>query len=153
MSDAELLNSPLLAPLLDLWAERLGGAVILHAAPTGRILMVAGSVEGVGAIQPLGAQVDDFIGRFQVFAQDGSVAAIDQLPVVRAMATGQPVLNEVWLLGVAPAIVPVIVDTYPLHVDGQVAGVIATATDPKRWASRAEALKLSISLRDQLAPG
>lgn len=32
--------------------------------------------------------------------------------------------------------------------DGAVIGVVATATDPKRWSQRAERLKQSISIRD-----
>ncbi|MNR54932.1 hypothetical protein D3C85_1752110 [compost metagenome] len=66
------------------------------------------------------------------------------------MATGQPVVDEVWLLGAGADPVPVFVDSYPLKDDnGAVIGVIATATDPKRWAMRAERLKQSISLRDR----
>lgn len=153
MSDAPL-PAALLQPLLHVMAEQLGGAIILHEAPSGRILMVAGGIPGLDVEDPIGARPDDYVGRLQVFAQDGSVARMEALPIVRAMATGQAITDEVWLLGVEgrSAPVPVFVDSYPLKDDsGAVIGVIATATDPKRWGQRAERLKQSISIRSQLA--
>jgi|MCHG01.1.fsa_nt_gi hypothetical protein len=152
MPDAAAPHSAFLRPMLELMAEHLGGAVILHAAPTGEILMAAGGVPGLAFNNAVGATTEDYIGRFEVYAQDGSVAKLEALPVVRAMTTGEPVVDEVWLLGAGggAAPVPVFVDSYPLKDDsGAVIGVIATSTDPRRWATRAERLKQSISLRDR----
>jgi hypothetical protein len=150
MPDAAAPHTAFLRPMLELMAEHLGGAVILHSAPTGEILMAAGGVPGLAFDNAVGATAEDYVGRFEVYAQDGSVAKLEALPVVRAMATGQPVVDEVWLLGAGADPVPVFVDSYPLKDDnGAVIGVIATATDPKRWAMRAERLKQSISLRDR----
>ena len=154
MSDAPSLHPAFLRPLLQVMAEQLGGAVILHAAPTGRILMVAGEVPGLDIDDPIGARPDDYADRFQVFAQDGSVARVEDLPVVRAMASGEAITDEVWLLSGAAGPVPVFVDSYPLKDDsGAVIGVIAAATDPKRWSNRAERLKHTISIRDGFARG
>ena len=134
---------------MEVMAERLGGAVILHAAPTGQILMVTGGVPGLEISDPIGARPDDYADRFQVFAQDGSVAKTDDLPVVRAMRSGEPITDEVWLLAGSAGPMPVFVDSFPLKDDaGGVIGVIATATDPKRWSARAERLRHSISVRD-----
>jgi hypothetical protein len=150
MPDAAAPHTAFLRPMLELMAEHLGGAVILHSAPTGEILMAAGGVPGLAFDNAVGATAEDYVGRFEVYAQDGSVAKLEALPVVRAMTTGQPVVDEVWLLGAGAGPVPVFVDSYPLKDDnGAVIGVIATATDPKRWAMRAERLKQSISLRDR----
>ncbi|WP_333610494.1 PAS domain-containing protein [Brevundimonas bullata] len=150
MPDAAAPHTAFLRPMLELMAEHLGGAVILHSAPTGEILMAAGGVPGLAFDNAVGATAEDYVGRFAVYAQDGSVAKLEALPVVRAMATGQPVVDEVWLLGAGADPVPVFVDSYPLKDDsGAVIGVIATATDPKRWAMRAERLKRSSSLRDR----
>lgn len=150
MPDAAAPHTAFLRPMLELMAEHLGGGVILHSAPTGEILMAAGGVPGLAFDKAVGATAEDYVGRFEVYAQDGSVAKLEALPVVRAMATGQPVVDEVWLLGAGADPVPVFVDSYPLKDDsGAVIGVIATATDPKRWAMRAERLKQSISLRDR----
>ncbi len=150
MPDAAAPHTAFLRPMLELMAEHLGGAVILHSAPTGEILMAAGGVPGLAFDNAVGATAEDYVGRFEVYAQDGSVAKLEALPVVRAMATGQPVVDEVWLLGAGADPVPVFVDSYPLKdKNGAVIGVIATATDPKRWAMRAERLKQSISLRDR----
>ena len=152
MSDTASLHTPFLRPLMEVMAEQLGGAVILHAAPTGQILMVAGGVPGLEIEDPVGARPDDYVNRFQVFAQDGSLAAVEALPVVRAMATGQAITDEVWLLSSGADLVPVFVDSYPLKDEaGAVIGVIATATDPKRWSQRAERLKRSISIRSGLS--
>ena len=153
MPDA-VLPAALLQPLLHVMAEQLGGAVILHEAPSGRILMVAGTIPGLDVEDPIGARPEDYVGRFQVFAQDGSVAQMEALPVVRAIVTGEAITDEVWLIGAEgrAAPVPVFVDSYPLKDDsGAVIGVIATATDPKRWGQRADRLKQSISIRNQLA--
>lgn len=148
MPDPTPLHTPFLRPLLELMAEQLGGAVILHGAPTGQILMVAGGVPGLGIPDPVGARPDAYADRFQVFAQDGSVAKMEALPVVRAMTTGEPITDEVWLLSAGAEPVPVFVDSYPLKDEGgAVIGVIATATDPKRWSQRADRLKQSISVR------
>lgn len=150
MPDAAAPHTAFLRPMLELMAEHLGGAVILHSAPTGEILMAAGGVPGLAFDKAVGATAEDYVVRFEVYAQDGSVAKLEALPVVRAMATGQPVVDEVWLLAAGADPVPVFVDSYPLKDDsGAVIGVIATATDPKRWAMRAERLKQSISLRDR----
>ncbi|MEN5170461.1 hypothetical protein ABE444_12895 [Brevundimonas pondensis] len=154
MPDADLPHAAFLRPLLDVMAERLGGAVILHAAPSGRILMVAGEVPGLEIHDPIGARPDNYADRFQVFAQDGSLARVEDLPVVRAMASGEAITDEVWLLSGAAGPVPVFVDSYPLKDDsGAVIGVIAAATDPKRWSNRAERLKHTISIRDGFARG
>ena len=148
MPDASL-QAAFLRPLMEVMAERLGGAVILHAAPTGQILMVTGDVPGLEISDPIGARPDDYADRFQVFAQDGSVAKTDDLPVVRAMRSGEPITDEVWLLTGSAGPMPIFVDSYPLKdEDGAVIGVIATATDPKRWSARAERLRQSISVRD-----
>lgn len=154
MPDANPLHTPFLRPLLEVMAERLGGAVILHAAPTGEILMVAGGVPGLEIEDPIGARPDDYVGRFQVLAQDGSVARLENLPVVRTMASGEPITDEVWLLSGGADPVPVFVDSYPLKDEaGAVIGVIATATDPKHWSQRVERLKTSISVRDRFVGG
>lgn len=153
MPDASL-HAAFLRPLMEVMAERLGGAVILHAAPTGQVLMVTGEVPGLDIDDPIGARPDDYADRFQVFAQDGSVAKVEDLPVVRAMASGEPITDEVWLLAGNSGPVPVFVDSYPLKdEDGAVIGVIASATDPKRWSQRAEGLKRSISVRDRFVGG
>lgn len=150
MPDAAAPHTAFLRPMLELMAEHLGGAVILHSAPTGEILMAAGGVPGLAFDNAVGATAEDYVGRFEIYAQDGSVAKMEALPVVRAMTTGQAVVDEVWLLGAGADPLPVFVDSYPLKDDsGAVIGVIATATDPKRWAMRAERLKQSISLRDR----
>ena len=152
MPDSAPLASALLRPLLELMAHHLGGAVILHAAPSGQILLAVGGLPGLAFDKAVGATAEDYVGRFQVYAQDGSEAKMEALPVVRAMTTGEPVVDEVWLLGAGggAAPVPVFVDSYPLKDDsGAVIGVIATSTDPRRWATRAERLKQSISLRDR----
>lgn len=152
MPDATPLNTAFLRPLMQVMAEQLGGAVILHAAPTGQILMVAGAVPGLGIPDPVGARPDDYAGRFQVFAQDGSPAQVEALPVVRVMRSGEAITDEVWLLSAGADPVPVFVDSYPLRdEDGAVIGVIATATDPKRWSQRADRLRQSISIRSQFA--
>lgn len=152
MPDATALHAAFLRPILEVMAERLGGAVILHAAPSGEVLMVTGGVPGLEISDPIGARPEDYAERFQVFAQDGSVARLQDLPVVRAMQSGQPITDEVWLLGGAAGPVPVFVDSYPLkNGDGVVIGVVAAATDPKRWSTRAERLKQSISIRDSFA--
>ncbi|MGH7027852.1 PAS domain-containing protein [Brevundimonas sp.] len=154
MSDADPLHAAFLRPLLTVMAEQLGGAVILHAAPSGQIMMVAGDIPGLEIADPIGARPDDYPDRFQVFAQDGSVARLEDLPVVRAMTSGEAVTDEVWLLGGASGPVPVFVDSYPLKNDGgAVIGVIATATDPKRWSTRVERVKRSISIRGGFAHG
>ena len=154
MSDAAPLHASFLRPLLEVMAEQLGGAVILHAAPTGQILMVAGGVPGLDVPDPVDARPDDYADRFQVFAQDGAVAKMEALPVVRAMTTGAPIIDEVWLLSAGGDPVPVFVDSYPLKDEGgAVIGVIATATDPKRWSARAERLRQSISVRDGFVGG
>ncbi|MFK0298270.1 hypothetical protein ACIQTU_03530 [Brevundimonas sp. NPDC090276] len=154
MPDADHPHAAFLRPILEVMAERLGGAVILHAAPSGEVLMVTGGVPGLAICDPIGARPADYADRFQVFAQDGSIARIEDLPVVRTMASGNAITDEVWLLGGAAGPVPVFVDSYPLKSDdGAVIGVIATATDPKRWATRAERLKQSISLRDRFVGG
>ncbi|MNS49744.1 MULTISPECIES: PAS domain-containing protein [unclassified Brevundimonas] len=148
-ADALHPHAVFLRPLLEVMAERLGGAVILHAAPSGEVLAVTGGVPGLNIRDPIGARPEDYADRFQVFAQDGSVARFEDLPVVRAMKTGEAITDEVWLLGAEAGPVPVFVDSYPLKSDdGAVIGVVATATDPKRWSQRAERLKQSISIRD-----
>ena len=153
MPDASL-QAAFLRPLMEVMAERLGGAVILHAAPTGQILMVTGDVPGLEISDPIGARPDDYADRFQVFAQDGSVAKTDDLPVVRAMRSGEPITDEVWLLTGSAGPMPIFGDSYPLKdEDGAVIGVIATATDPKRWSARAERLRQSISVRDGFVGG
>jgi len=154
MPDADHPHAAFLRPILEVMAERLGGAVILHAAPSGEVLAVTGGVPGLDICDPIGARPGDYADRFQVFAQDGSVARFDDLPVVRAMKSGEPIMDEVWLLGGQAGPVPVFVDSYPLKgEDGAVIGVIATATDPKRWSTRAERLKQSISIRDGFIGG
>lgn len=154
MPDADHPHAAFLRPLLEVMAERLGGAVILHAAPSGEVLMVTGAVPGLEIHDPIGARPDAYDHRFQVFAQDGSVPRFEDLPVVRAMTSGQAITDEVWLLGEATGSIPVFVDSYPLKADdGALIGVIATATDPKRWAARAERLKQSISVRDGFVRG
>lgn len=154
MPDAAPPHAAFLRPILEVMAERLGGAVILHAAPSGEVLVVTGGVPGLEICDPIGARPDDYADRFQVFAQDGSVARLEDLPVVRTMASGHAITDEVWLLGGAAGPVPVFVDSYPLKDDaGAVIGVIATATDPKRWSARAERLKQSISVRDRFVRG
>lgn len=154
MSDVDLPPAAFLRPLLEIMAERLGGAAILHAAPSGRILMVAGGVPGLKISDPIGACPEDYADRFQVFAQDGSIARFEDLPVVRTMASGEAITDEVWLLGGVDGPVPVFVDSYPLKDEtGAVIGVIAAATDPKRWSTRAERLKHTISVRDGFARG
>ncbi len=154
MSDAAPAHTAFLRPVLEVMAERLGGAVILHAAPSGEVLMVTGGVPGLDICDPIGARPTDYADRFQVFAQDGSVARLEDLPVVRTMASGTAITDEVWLLGGGAGPVPVFVDSYPLKDDaGAVIGVIATATDPKRWSARAERLKQSISVRDRFVRG
>lgn len=154
MSDAAPAHAAFLRPILEVMAERLGGAVILHAAPDGEVLMVTGAVPGLEIGDPIGARPDDYADRFQVFAQDGTAARLEDLPVVRALSSGQAVTDEVWLLGGASGSVPVFVDSYPLKADdGAIIGVIATATDPRRWAARAEGLKQSISVRDRFVRG
>ena len=151
-SDAPRPDAVFLRPLLEVMAERLGGAVILHAAPSGEVLAVTGGVPGLTISDPIGARPEDYADRFQVFAQDGSVARFEELPVVRAMKSGEAITDEVWLLGGVKGPVPVFVDSYPLKDDdGAVIGVVATATDPKRWSQRAERLKQSISIRDRFA--
>lgn len=154
MPDANPLHTPFLRPLLEVMAERLGGAVILHAAPSGEILMVAGSVPGLEIRDPVGARTDDYVSRFRVLAQDGSAARTEDLPVVRTMASGEAITDEVWLLSGDADPVPVFVDSYPLKDDaGAVIGVVASATDPRRWSLRAERLKAMISVRDQFVGG
>ena len=67
---------------------------------------------------------------------------------------GEPITDEVWLLAGSAGPVPVFVDSFPLKDDaGGVIGVIATATDPKRWSARAERLRQSISVRDGFVGG
>lgn len=149
MPDTDTLHAAFLRPLLEVMAERLGGAVILHAAPSGEVLMVTGGVPGLDIGDPIGARPDNYADRFQVFAQDGSPARLQDLPVVRAMQSGKAITDEVWLLGGVAGPVPVFVDSYPLkNGEGAVIGVVAAATDPKRWSTRAERLKQSISIRD-----
>jgi len=149
MSDADLPEAAFLRPIMQLMADRLGGAVILHDAPTGKILIVAGTVPGVAVMDPIGARPEDYADRFQVFTQDGAVARTEDLPVVRSMISGEAITDEVWLLSGVTGPVPVFVDSYPLKDEaGHVVGVIATATDPKLWGSRAERLKHTMALRD-----
>jgi len=149
MSDADHPHAAFLRPLLDVMAESLGGAVILHAAPSGEVLAVAGGVPGLEIKDPIGARPEDYADRFQVFAQDGSIARLEDLPVIRAIKSGEPITDEVWLLGGEAGPQPVFVDSYPLkNAEGAVIGVVAAATDPKRWGQRAERLKRSISIRD-----
>jgi len=149
MSEADLPPAAFLRPMMEVLADRVGGAVILHAAPSGRILMVAGSVPGLAISDPIGAHPGDYAEHFQVFAQDGSVARVEDLPVVRAMSSGEAITDEVWLLSGIAGPVPVFVDSYPLKDrDGAIIGVIAAATDPRRWSTRAERLKRTIAVRD-----
>ena len=150
-----LLENELTPALLEVMADMIGGAVTLASAPFGRILYTAGALNTPGSGSSVGVSSTDYAQHFEVYTQAGEIARNADLPLVRAIRLGQPVLDEAWVLGgsTGPR-TPVIIDAYPLkNAAGRVVGGIVMTTDGSRWAKRSEQLKVSIKIRDMMARG
>ena len=148
-----LLENELTAGLLDVMAEIVGARITLASAPFGRILHSAGSLSIPSAEHSTGKVSVDYAEHFQIHTQDGALARAADLPLVRAIRLGLPIINEAWVLG-RPGTVqtPIICDAYPLrNARDEIIGGVCISTDGARWAQRTEQMKVSIKVRDLLA--
>ena len=148
-----LLENELTAALLDVMAEMVGGCITLASAPLGRILYSAGSLSTLNAERSVGTVSVDYAEHFQVYTQDGVLARAADLPLVRAVRLGLPIVNEAWMLGRPGGDQrPIICDAYPLrNARDQIIGGVCISTDGARWAQRTEQMKVSIKVRDLLS--
>ena len=148
-----LLENEMTTALLDAMAEMVGGCITLASAPFGRILYSAGVLSTPNADRSVGKVSVEYAEHFQVYTQDGILARAADLPLVRAVRLGLPIVNEAWVLGrPGTAQTPIICDAYPLrNAKGRIVGGVCISTDGTRWAQRAEQMKISIKVRDLLS--
>ncbi|CAN5453573.1 hypothetical protein BH10PSE1_BH10PSE1_07110 [soil metagenome] len=148
----KLLENELTTAMLDVVAEMVGGCITLASAPFGRILYSAGVLATPNADKSVGTLSVDYADHFQVYTQSGALARNADLPLVRAIRLGKPVLDEVWMLGRPGADQTVIIcDAWPLrNARDRVVGGLCVSTDGTHWARRSDQMKVSIKVRDLL---
>ncbi|CAN5384952.1 hypothetical protein BH09PSE1_BH09PSE1_01560 [soil metagenome] len=147
-----LLENELTTAMLDVMAEMVGGCITLASAPFGRILYSAGVLATPNAGDSVGRLSVEYADHFQVYTQEGTIARNADLPLVRAIRLGQPVLDEVLMLGrPGTAQTIIICDAWPLrNARNRVVGGLCVSTDGAHWAKRADQMKVSIKVRDLL---
>lgn len=147
-----LMQSELTPALLDVLAHMVSGSVVIASAPHGEILYSTGEIAPRDGHPVVGVRSADYATAFQVVTQEGELAQMEDLPLVRAMRTGEPVLNEVWVLKRDDGMISVICDAYPLkNHSGAVVGALCTSVDARIWHRRSDELKVTLRIRDLLA--
>lgn len=147
-----LMQSELTPALLDVLAHMVSGSIVIASAPNGEILYSTGEIAPRDGHAVVGVRSADYAMAFQVFTQEGEPARTEDLPLVRAMRTGEAVLNEVWVLGRDEGMISVICDAYPLkNKAGAVVGALCTSVDSRIWNRRSDELKVTLRIRDLLA--